>query len=263
MKEGHLDSYGYRIHYVHWEGEGPRILLIHSMGMDAHSMDKLAESLKDTHNILSLTRLGHEDSDSPTTQMPLNEHAMIIRNCYMQLGFYPSVLIGHSVGGMMGMILTAEHPEEYHGLVLVDIAPFESTGRSSRPQPPDYFENEEKAREWLAERYPGFTDYYVENRLKYAFTEKESKLWLKPRGDSVRSGLMIDLWPYVEWIQCPVLLLIGKESTTVDPEARERMEKILPDIEAVVVEGTGHMIPQDVPERFEELIRGFLKKAYK
>ena len=160
------------------------------------------------------------------------------------------------------MILTAEHPEEYNGLVLVDIAPFESTGRSSRPQPPDYFEDEEKAREWMAERYSGFTDYYVENRLKYAFTEKDEKLWLKPRGDSVRSGLMIDLWPFVEWIQCPVLLLKGKESSTVDPDAIERMEKTLSDFEAVVVEGTGHMITQDVPERFEELIRGFLKKTY-
>ena len=262
MKEGYLDSYGYRIHYVRWEGTGPKILLIHSMGMDGHSMDKFAESLKEDYDILSLTILGHGDSDSPTTHLPLNEHAEIMRNCCMQLGFYPSVLIGHSVGGMMGMILTAEHPEEYNGMVLVDIAPFESTGRSSRPAPPDSFEDEAVAKEWMAERYPGFTEYYIKNRLQYAFIEKDGKLYLKPRGDSVRSGLVIDLWPYVELIKCPVLLLKGKESTTVDPKAIEKLNEILPDFKAVVVEGTGHMIPQDVPERFEELVRGFLKKIY-
>jgi pimeloyl-ACP methyl ester carboxylesterase len=161
---------------------------------------------------------------------------------------------------MMGMILTADYPDEYNGLVLVDIAPFESTGRSSRPEPPDYFESEKEARQWISERYPGFTDYYVENRLKYAFERREGKLWVKPRGDSVRGGLLIDLWPYVKRIQCPVLLLIGEDSDLVTPNTRTRMEESVDNLETVVVQGTGHMIPQDVPEIFESLIRSFLDK---
>ncbi|MFC1803400.1 alpha/beta fold hydrolase [Thermoproteota archaeon] len=260
MNEGFLNSYGYRIHHVHWKGTGPKILLIHSMGMDGHSMDKLAESVKDQYNILSLTILGHGDSDSPTTHLPLDEHSEIMRNCYKKLEFYPNVLIGHSIGGMMGMILTAEYPDEYNGLVLVDIAPFERSGRPTRPQPPDFVDDEEGARKWLAERYPGFTDYYVKNRLKYAFEKKEGKLWLKPRGDSVRSGLDIDLWPYVEGIKCPVLVLIGVDSDLVTPETRKRMENIIPKLEAAVVDGTGHMIPQDVPDSFELIVRSFLEK---
>ncbi len=260
MMEGFLDSFGYKVHYVKWMGKGPKILLIHSMGMDAHSMDKLAESLKDKYSILSLTILGHGDSGSPSTHLPLDEHAEIMRNCYKQLNFYPSVLIGHSVGGMMGMILTAEYPKEFKGLVLVDIAPFDSTGRHSRPAPPEYFDNEGKAREWLKERYPGFTKYYYDNRIKYAFKGKDGKLLLKPTGDSVRSGLVIDLWKYVENIQCPVLMLKGAESETISPTARVKMEKTVPKIEVIEVKGTGHMIPQDVPERFEELITGFLAK---
>jgi pimeloyl-ACP methyl ester carboxylesterase len=263
MIEGFLDSYGYRLHYVHWKGAGPKILLIHSMGMDGHSMDKLAESFKDQYEILSLTILGHGDSDSPTTHLPLNEHSEIMRNCYKKLDFYPNVLIGHSVGGMMGIILTAKYPEEYNGLVLVDIAPFERSGRPIRPQPPDYVNDEDEAKKWLAGRYPGFTDYYVKNRVKYAFKEKGGKLWLKPRGDSVRSGLDIDLWPYVESIKCPVLMMIGVGSDLVTPETRERMENVVPMLETIVVDGTGHMIPQDVPDKFESLIRDFLEKTSK
>jgi hypothetical protein len=34
-----------------------------------------------------------------------DEHVEIMRGCYRQLMFYPSVLIGHSVGGMMGMMM--------------------------------------------------------------------------------------------------------------------------------------------------------------
>jgi pimeloyl-ACP methyl ester carboxylesterase len=45
--------------------------------------------------------------------------------------------------------------------------------------------------------------------------------------------------------------------------AREWMESTMPDIEAVVVEGTGHMIPQDRPEEFERFIRVFLERVYR
>jgi pimeloyl-ACP methyl ester carboxylesterase len=78
----------------------------------------------------------------------------------------------------------------------------------------------------------------------------------------VRSGLVIDLWPYVEDIMCPVMLLMGEDSDLVTPETRERMMETVPDIEVHVVTGTGHMIPQDVPEKYEELVRGFLEGIY-
>ena len=257
MKEGFLSSGGYKVHHAMWGEAGPKLLLIHSMGMDAHSMDHLAESLQESHRILSLTILGHGDSSLPTGHLPLPVHAEVMRDCYTQLGFTPCVLVGHSVGGMMGMILTAEHPEEFKGLVLVDIAPFESTGRATRPEPPDSFTLEE-ARGWLGERFPGFTDYYYENRLKYAFNRDGERLALKPRGDSVRSGLAVDLWPYVERISAPTLLLAGEGSTLVTPGTRRRMMETVPRLEVVVVEGTGHMIPQDKPEEFLRLVRGFL-----
>jgi pimeloyl-ACP methyl ester carboxylesterase len=262
MKEGFLSSKGYRVHHVAWGEEGPRVLIIHSMGMDGHSMDKLAENLKDSYQILSLTILDHGDSDPPKGPISLPDHAEVMRGCYTQLGFTPNVLIGHSVGGMMGMVLTAEHPEEFKGLVLVDIAPFESTGRSSRPEPPESFRDEAEALKWLRERYPLFTDYYYENRLRYAFKREGGVLKLKPRGDRVHSGLVTDLWPYVERIETPTLLLKGEQSDLVTPKTRKRMEETMPDLEVVEVKNADHMIPQDVPEEFERLVRGFLEKVY-
>lgn len=161
----------------------------------------------------------------------------------------------------MGIVLVAEHSDEFEGLVLVDIAPFDSTGGSPRPQPPDSFKDEAEALDWLEERYPSFSTYYYENRLQYAFRKEGGVLRLKPRGDKIRSGLTTDLWPYVEQIRVPTLLLIGEESDLVTPETLERMENTILDIEAIKVKGTGHMIPQDRPEEFEKLVKEYLESV--
>jgi pimeloyl-ACP methyl ester carboxylesterase len=262
MKEGFLKYGDYNLHHVRWGEKGHKVLLIHSMGMDGHSMDALAENLKEEYQVLSLTILNHGDSDPPKGSISLPDHAEVMRGCYTQLGFSPSVLIGHSVGGMMGMILAAKYPDEFEGLVLVDISPFDFTRYSPRPQPPDSFKDEAEALDWLKERYPSFTPYYYENRLKYAFRKEDGVLRLKPRGDKIRGGLATDLWPYVERIKAPTLLLIGEESDLVTPETQERMENTVPDIEAIKVKGTGHMIPQNRPKEFEKLVKAYLERVF-
>ncbi|MBM3292573.1 alpha/beta hydrolase [Candidatus Bathyarchaeota archaeon] len=264
--EGYVLSHGRHIQYVMWGSKGPAIVLIHSMGMDCHSMDALCESLQSKYRILSLTILGHGESDIPDTPVTLPEHSEIMRECYKELGYYPNILIGHSIGGMMGMILAAEHLEEFKGLVLVDIAPFDpvtprpGTRTPIRTPPPSSFKDDAEARTWLKERYPGFTEYYIENRLKHAFLKEGKTLKLKPTGDSIRAGMNIDLWPYVNRIKIPTLLLKGGTGSIISPETVEKMEKSIPKLETVTIQGTGHMIPQDKPQEFEEEIKKFLKK---
>ncbi|MBT7915616.1 alpha/beta hydrolase, partial [Candidatus Bathyarchaeota archaeon] len=73
--------------------------------------------------------------------------------------------------------------------------------------------------------------------------------------------LATNLWPYLERVNCPVQLLKGVTSDLVTPKTRARIEK-MSGFEIIDVEGTGHMIPQDVPEKFEELVRKFLKSVY-
>ena len=258
-REGYLRSGGYRLHYLLWGGSGPKLVLLHSMGMDAHGFDRFADALQGEYRLLALDILGHGDSDKPGEPVGLPEHAEIIRGGYGQLGFVPNVLIGHSVGGMLGMILAAEHPDDLEGLVLVDIAPFKLTGRSTRQPPPELFSGEEEARSYIRKRYPRFTPEAVENRMMHAFVrDGRGRLRLKATGATIRPSLAVDLWPYVERIGVPTLLIRGGESDLVTEEALERMRRTMPRLEVVTVEGATHMVPQDRPEEFEGHVRSFL-----
>jgi pimeloyl-ACP methyl ester carboxylesterase len=185
-----------------------------------------------------------------------------MRDCYRQLGYAPNVLVGHSVGGMMGIILAADHPDEYQGLVMVDIAPREGERTHTRPPPPDHFQNQDVARAYFRERYAGFTEEAVENRVKHGLKkDDEGRLTLKSNPTTMRPSLAHDLWAYAERITTPTLIIRGGESTTVSPSVQKRMKEIVPGIEIVTVEGATHMVPQDKPEEFEAHLRSFLERV--
>jgi pimeloyl-ACP methyl ester carboxylesterase len=261
-EDGYLRSHGYRLHYLLWGGTGPKIVILHSMGMDAHGFDAFSEALHSEFQILAFDILDHGDSDKPEKPVTLKDLAEIMRDGYKQLGFIPNVLIGHSVGGMIGMVLSADHPDDLKGLALVDIAPFDRSDRPRRSPPPESFSSESEAEKYIEQRYPGFTPEAVENRIKYAFVKGEDgKLRLKGIGATIRTGLATDLWPYVEKMGKPTILILGSESDLVTEEALERMKRTLPELEIVTVEGATHMVPQDKPAEFERHIREFLRKV--
>ena len=259
--DGFLEVGTYRIHYARWGEKGGRIVILHSMGMDAYSMEKLCGSLSGKYRVLALTILAHGDSTVPTEQVTLPEHAELLRTCYKQLGYTPCVLIGHSIGGRMGMILAADHPDEVKGLLLVDIAPPDPVSRPWSQQAPGELKNETEAKAYLKQRYSSFSAEYVESRLKHGFVRQpDGSLKLKPTGSPTMTSYYTDLWPYVERIRVPAKLILGSESPLVTPEKRERMTKLIPGLEVVTVKGASHMAPQDKPVEFETEVAAFLKR---
>ena len=181
--DGFLEVGKYRIHYARWGEKGGRIVILHSMGMDAYSMEKLCGSLSGKYRVLALTILAHGDSTVPTEQVTLPEHAELLRTCYKQLGYTPCVLIGHSIGGRMGMILAADHPDEVKGLLLIDIAPPDPVSRPWSQQAPESLKDEAEAAAYLRQRYPGFAAEYIESRLRHGFIRMpDNSLKPKPTG---------------------------------------------------------------------------------
>jgi len=259
--EGFMEVGKHRIHYARWGEKGGKLVFLHSMGMDAYSMESLCESLGNRHRVLALTILAHGDSSVPTEVVPLPEHAELLRTCYKKLGYTPGVLIGHSIGGRMSMILAADHPDEVKGLILVDIAPPDPVSRPWSQLAPGELGNEAEARAYLKQRYPGFVEEYIENRLKHGFMRQPNgSLKPKPTGSPTMTSYYTDLWPYVERIRAPTKLVLGSESQLVTPEKRERMAKLIPGLEVVTVKGASHMVPQDKPAEFEKEVISFLKR---
>jgi pimeloyl-ACP methyl ester carboxylesterase len=112
---------------------GPTILFLHGSGQTRQSWGSaLAKANQRGYRAISLDLRGHGDSDwSPDREYTLERFADDIRQVITELGREP-ILVGASLGGIIGMMIAAAPPPRLRALVLVDItARVEMSGANS------------------------------------------------------------------------------------------------------------------------------------
>ena len=143
--------------------------------------------------------------------------------------------------------------------MLVDIAPPDPAPSPWRTDVLGILKDRDQALAYLKRRYPKFAKEYYENRLRYGFKEQpDGSLKPKPVGNDKMRSISTDLWPYVERIRIPTLLITGSDSTLVTPEKLSRMKASIPRFSVVTIQGATHMVPHDKPTEFEKAVRSFL-----
>jgi pimeloyl-ACP methyl ester carboxylesterase len=63
----------------------------------------------------------------------------------------------------------------------------------------------------------------------------------------------------VSAIRVPVLLVIGDVGAVVTPEVARELQSLNPRVRVEQIEGAGHGVPYDQPERFEAAVRSFVR----
>lgn len=264
--DGYVTYGGFKLHYLEWGKSGRDIVALHSMMMDAHSFDFLAQSLSSSNRILAIDLLGHGDSDKPTDAVSFEKHVEVIRGVVKEREFSGLVLIGHSVGGFISMLYASKYPSEVSKVILVDIAPRDPSLKRVIRERPSSFRSRDELTLYLKSEYPNFSEASIENRLKHGFKPSDNRgyVWkADPKSsEMVRASFMdCDFWPHIKNIKAPILLVKGAQSETVSSNTMERMRRELRDFHLIEIEGAGHQVPLDRPKEFEHVIREFLTRS--
>lgn len=176
-----------------------------------------------------------------------------IRHLLAALGLHRVVVMGSSLGGILGMAMGAAMPTAIAGLMLNDVGPEIDTTGFARIQ--SYLKADRPHRNWaeaIADLKTIFTNNsFTEDEWREVaegtFVEREDGLlhfdWdvalYKP---IEKSPGIPDLWPYFNSVRhVPVLVLRGEKSDILLPETVERMTARHPAIRAVTVPGAGHI----------------------
>ncbi|HEY6866190.1 MAG TPA: alpha/beta hydrolase [Candidatus Eisenbacteria bacterium] len=102
-------------------GRGPTIVLVHGLGSSAAHWLPVARELGRDHRIVLIDLPGHGASEMPQ-HLTLERAAQALDLALASEAPVPSVLVGHSVGGLVAALEALDHPERVRGLVLVETA---------------------------------------------------------------------------------------------------------------------------------------------
>jgi pimeloyl-ACP methyl ester carboxylesterase len=123
---------GARIHYLD-EGSGPPLVLVHGLGGQMHNFThSLLDRLKHNHRVIILDRPGSGYSTrARKASAALGVHAKTIAGLIEKLGLDRPLIVGHSLGGAIALMLALDHPQKIGGLAL--LAPATHVGTTVPP----------------------------------------------------------------------------------------------------------------------------------
>src|SRR5262245_32335675 len=108
-------------------GAGDAIVLLHGLGSSQRDWQAQVEELSRTHRVVALDLRGHGQSPRAELGVEVSDLAEDVAATLEALHVKQSHVVGWSLGGLVGTVLAAGHPELVRSLVIVNSPP------SSRP----------------------------------------------------------------------------------------------------------------------------------
>jgi pimeloyl-ACP methyl ester carboxylesterase len=100
-------------------GVGEVLLLIHGLGGTRRTWRHIIDRLAVTHRVIAPDLPGHGESDAPAGDYSLGAHASALRDLLVALGHHSVTVVGHSLGGGIGMQFAYQFPERTNRLILI------------------------------------------------------------------------------------------------------------------------------------------------
>jgi esterase len=269
---------GLNLHYVEWGTPGqPSIVLLHGFQSNAHTWDTFSHAMANTYHVLALDQRGHGDTDwAPDGDYSPDAFIRDIVGFIDALNVVPTILVGHSMGGRHAAMVAADYPDKATKVVIVD-TPAEmppaildmmaQQPASDTPSEPETFASfEDVIRSGIAQ-YPLTPEAELRHANYHNLYRGADGKW-RWRWDltllerrRLNRSLQLDLYSYLQRVQCPTLLIRGQQSPLLTPDIAQKMVQHLPRGRLVEIPDAAHTVNADKAEAFNALTADFLQEA--
>jgi pimeloyl-ACP methyl ester carboxylesterase len=233
-------SDGLELEVVEFGGEGPPILLLHGLMGRASTWGSVAGRLTAHGRVVGPDARGHGRSGA---RGPWTTDRMAADVAEVLADIGPAVVVGHSMGGLHGLVAAARHPELVRALVVEDMA-VDFRGRSA-----------EDARAWFEAFPPSFPSLAAVRRafgggefgdyMSECVAERADGYHLMTRVEHATAiaaeWAERDRWDAVAAVRCPVLLVEAQQSVAPDGQMA-LMAARMPAAAHVRLPRTGHLV---------------------
>ena len=241
-------------------GEGPPIVLLHSLLADDSSFDGIAGPLSQTHQVVifSLPGFGASDPVAGGIDAVADRVAAAIREFGLS---QPPILLGNGYGGFIALTAAIRHPGIAARLVLADCgAVFSEPGRAAfrgmsagaKEKGLAGIADVAMRRLFSAEFQAANPALIEERRLRFLAVDPQTF------HNACAALATLDLRADLASLGIPVLVLVGEfDEATPPPMARE-LAAGLPNAQLQVLAGCAHVPQLQEPELFMSAITPFI-----
>jgi 3-oxoadipate enol-lactonase len=254
------------------DGTGETVLLLNGGMMTIASWDAIAAPLAAHYRVVRCDFRGQLRSPGP--QHPdLAGHVQDLVRLLDELGVKRAHAVGTSFGAEVALLLTASHPERVASLVAAtatDIAtPLLQDGSAELRH-----ELRGAAAGGTRERLLAILQdlfyspaYVAAHRRELSERGAQVALlpdwWFAGAANLLAALENLDLRRYLDGITCPVLVLAAGADRVMPPERARALASAIPVAHLEIVEGSGHALVVEQPERFVEICLEFLAGVHR
>lgn len=265
------------IEYEDTGGDGPTIVLLHGLMMDASLWDGPIAELSVDHRCVAPTLpLGaHRHAMRADADLSLPGIARLVAEFLDRLDLHDVTLVGNDTGGALVQLLICDGAERVKRVVLASCEAFDNfppgltgktlvlTGKLS-PRMFGLFMQQMRLRTlrrlpiafgWLTMRGDAATARWVEPVMRQPEIRRDAVRTL--RAAAADTNLMLETAECLPSFNRPALVVWAMRDRVMPPEHGRRLAELLPQGRLVEIEDSFTLIPLDQPERLAQVIREF------
>ena len=254
----------------------PDIVFLHATGFNARTYRALLEPLGEKFYVVALDARGHGLSTLPPRMWGYTSWRRHRDDLIAVLEHFtaPVTLAGHSMGATVSLLTAGKRTDLVAGLALLEPVILSASGYAGFQIPlaplllrfnmplaagamrrRARFESREAAMDALTGRgvFKPFPPEVVADYVADGLVEDDKggfKLACAPKYEAATyCAQRHDPWEALRKVTDPLVLLRGEKNSTISEAAMHRVAAIKPDARVATVEGAGHMLPMERPDR--------------
>jgi pimeloyl-ACP methyl ester carboxylesterase len=238
--------------------ENRALLLIHAFGTDHRFWEEAVWDLSRDYFCITPDLQAAGESPLPPEPVVLDQHCADLIEMLDDLGVPRAAFIGCAIGGMIAAALAARHPQRAAAVVMAN----PGTGNA------EAFKGVLRDRvdlvraKGMTALLPGAADRAFHgmprDRRYDLYVERFAAQSAEAYALSVLGFLDIDIRPDLPDVECPLLLIPGGNDVIMPADAADTVAALAPRTQTIRLDGVGHFVPFQAPERFVAAVRPFL-----
>ncbi|MBO4234452.1 alpha/beta hydrolase [Riemerella anatipestifer] len=239
------------------EGEGHPLVLLHGLMGGLSNFDDMIKFFSEEGYKVYVPEL--PIYDLPILNTNLTAIFKFVAKFIKEEIKKPVTVVGNSMGGHIGLILTLAKPELVKNLVLTGSSGlYEKSFGDSFPRKGDKEYIRKKTQEVFYDPAVA-TDQLVDEVFSVVNDRMKGIKTVMLARSAIKHNMVKDL----PKITCPTCIIWGKQDNVTPPEVAVDMHKYIPNSDLYWIDKCGHAAMMEKPQEFNEILLSWLKKVNK